>query len=84
MSVLQEMPLYSQSLLRQSSKPCQLIIICMECRTLIVREGEPLEIDSLSELGIFGLYLRQGDKLLMNKEGGHLVRTKVNALPAKS
>lgn len=47
------------------------------CRTLIVREGEPLEIESLSELGIFGLFLRKGDELLLNEEAGHLVRTKV-------
>ncbi|KAK9799355.1 hypothetical protein WJX73_010807, partial [Symbiochloris irregularis] len=47
--------------------------------TSMVREGEPLEIESLSELGIFGMYLRQGDKLLMNKEGGHLVRTKASS-----
>ena len=60
------------------SKPA--IQNCMTCRTLIVREGESLEMDSLSELGIFGLYLRLGDKLLMNQEGGHLVRTKVRAI----
>lgn len=47
----------------------------------MVREGELLETDTLSELGIFGALLRRGDKVLLNKETGHLIRTKVH-LPA--
>ncbi len=43
----------------------------------MVREGELLETDTLSELGIFGSFLRRGDKVLLNKEAGHLIRTKV-------
>ena len=53
-------------------------------RTLIVRKGQPLEIESLSELGIFGTFLRQGDKVLVNKEAGHLVRTKVRGPAARA
>ena len=43
----------------------------------MVREGELLETDTLSELGIFGSFLRRGDTVLLNKEAGHLIRTKV-------
>ena len=46
----------------------------------MVREGELLETDTLSELGIFGAFLRRGDKVLLNKESGHLIRTKVQTL----
>ena len=30
----------------------------------------------MSELGIFGVFLAKGDKVLMNEFGGHLLRTK--------
>lgn len=50
----------------------------MLCRSLVVREGELLERDALSELGIFGAFLQRGDKMLMNNEAGHLIRTKVS------
>ena len=43
----------------------------------MVREGQLLETDTLSELGIFGAFLRRGDRILLNKESGHLIRTKV-------
>ena len=43
----------------------------------MVREGELLETEIPSELGIFGAFLRRGDKVLMNNEAGHLIRTKV-------
>ena len=43
----------------------------------MVREGELLETDTLSELGIFGAFLRRGSRILMNREAGHLIRTKV-------
>lgn len=48
-----------------------------DCRSLMVREGQLLETDTLSELGIFGALLRRGDKVLLNREAGHLIRTKV-------
>ena len=44
----------------------------------MVREGELLETETLSELGIFGAFLRRGDKIILNKEAGHLIRTKVS------
>ncbi len=40
-----------------------------------------MEVDSLSELGIYGTFLRKGDKVLLNREAGHLVRTKVFPSP---
>ena len=43
----------------------------------MVRKGEHFEMDSLSELGIFGTFLSHGSEVLINKEAGHLVRTKV-------
>ena len=43
----------------------------------MVRERELLETDTRSELGNFGAFLWQGDKVLMNNEAGHLIRTKV-------
>ena len=45
----------------------------------MVREGELLEPDTLSELGISGAFLGRGDKVLMNNEAGHLIRTKVTS-----
>lgn len=47
-------------------------------RSLMVREGQLLETDTLSELGIFGAFLRRGDDVMLNKEAGHLIRTKVS------
>lgn len=44
----------------------------------MVREGASFEVESLSELGIFGTFLSQGSNVLINKEAGHLVRTKVS------
>ena len=46
----------------------------------MVREGELVETDTLSELGIFGAFLRRGDKVLLNREAGHLIRTKVSCM----
>ena len=45
-------------------------------QTLTVRAGKVLEIETLSELGIYGSYLRVGDEIVINKHGGSLLRTK--------
>lgn len=45
-------------------------------RSLLLREGQVLEVDSLSELGIYGTFVRRGERVLLNREAGHLVRTK--------
>ena len=48
----------------------------------MVREGQVVEADTLSELGIFGYLVRRGDKVLHNKGAGHMMRTKVLYTPA--
>lgn len=44
--------------------------------TAMVRGGEVVEVDALSELGVFGVYLERQGKVLLNKQAGHLLRTK--------
>ena len=46
----------------------------------MVRKGKLLEVPSISELGIYGTFLRRGDHVLLNAEAGHLVRTKVRSM----
>jgi len=45
-------------------------------QTLAIRAGKLKKLETLSELGIYGSYLRVGDDVLVNKRGGHLLRTK--------
>ena len=45
-------------------------------RTLCLRRGELAELDTLSELGVYGGYLRVGETVVLNEVGGHLLRTK--------
>uniref|UniRef100_A0A8C4SN23 Glutathione synthetase n=1 Tax=Erpetoichthys calabaricus TaxID=27687 RepID=A0A8C4SN23_ERPCA len=43
----------------------------------ILRRGSPLKLQTcLSELGIFGVYVRQGTEMVLNECAGHLLRTK--------
>ncbi|KAB1262908.1 Glutathione synthetase [Camelus dromedarius] len=43
----------------------------------LLRSGSPARVvQCISELGIFGVYVRQGKTLVMNKHVGHLLRTK--------
>ncbi|XP_061114093.1 glutathione synthetase-like isoform X2 [Conger conger] len=43
----------------------------------LLRSGYPLKLSTcLSELGIFGAYVRQGTNMLLNECVGHLLRTK--------
>ncbi|KAK7808962.1 hypothetical protein U0070_010109 [Myodes glareolus] len=43
----------------------------------LLRPGSPARVvQCISELGIFGVYVRQGTTLVMNKHVGHLLRTK--------
>ena len=42
----------------------------------MIREGNLSEVNSISELGIYGTFVRKGNKILLNQESGHLVRTK--------
>uniref|UniRef100_A0A8D0L1R3 Glutathione synthetase n=1 Tax=Sphenodon punctatus TaxID=8508 RepID=A0A8D0L1R3_SPHPU len=46
-------------------------------KNYLLRAHSPLKIsECVSELGIFGVYVRQGTDLVMNKHVGHLLRTK--------
>lgn len=45
-------------------------------RSVMVRAGQASEVDTLSELGVYGVLVRRGRTLLHNREAGHLVRTK--------
>lgn len=44
----------------------------------LVRDGVCRTSKIISELGIFGTYLRNGEKEILNKQAGHLVRSKVS------
>uniref|UniRef100_A0A8C6DDK5 Glutathione synthetase n=1 Tax=Moschus moschiferus TaxID=68415 RepID=A0A8C6DDK5_MOSMO len=46
-------------------------------RNCLLRPGSPARVvQCISELGIFGVYVREGKTLVMNKHVGHLLRTK--------
>lgn len=45
-------------------------------RSTLVREGKVIEVATLSELGIYGTFVRRGERVILNREAGHLVRTK--------
>ena len=45
-------------------------------KSILVRNGQWAEEETLSELGIYGVYVTQGSTVLLNQEAGHLVRTK--------
>lgn len=43
---------------------------------VMVRAGVAVQADTLSELGVYGTLVRRGARVLLNREAGHLVRTK--------
>ncbi|CAO3701095.1 hypothetical protein CU097_013523 [Rhizopus azygosporus] len=43
---------------------------------LMIREGEVIDGEVVSELGIYGIYLHDGQQEIVNYPGGHLLRTK--------
>ncbi|URD77629.1 glutathione synthetase [Musa troglodytarum] len=45
----------------------------------LVREGVWHQDNAISELGIYGAYLRNKDKVIMNDQCGYLMRTKVSS-----
>lgn len=45
----------------------------------LIREGISHENQAISELGIYGAYLRSNDKVIMNEQCGYLMRTKVSS-----
>lgn len=48
-------------------------------RSILLRQGSWSEEETLSELGIYGTFLRKGDQVLSNANAGHLVRTKTSS-----
>jgi glutathione synthase len=44
--------------------------------TMCLRKGEMVTLETLSELGIYGGYVRRGAEVIRNARGGHLLRTK--------
>eukprot|EP01025_Chloroclados_australasicus_P024680 TRINITY_DN24749_c0_g3_i1.p1 TRINITY_DN24749_c0_g3~~TRINITY_DN24749_c0_g3_i1.p1 ORF type:complete len:521 (-),score=63.68 TRINITY_DN24749_c0_g3_i1:218-1612(-) len=44
----------------------------------LVRRGEWIETEALSELGIYGTFVRKADEVLLNATAGHLIRTKAS------
>ena len=42
----------------------------------MARAGEAVEMDTLSELGIYGTFVRKDASVLINRAAGHLLRTK--------
>ncbi|XP_022642717.1 glutathione synthetase, chloroplastic-like [Vigna radiata var. radiata] len=47
--------------------------------TVLMRNGCWSKHHAISELGIFGTYLRNKDKVIINKESGYLMRTKISS-----
>ena len=45
-------------------------------RAVMVRGGAAVEADTLSELGVYSTFVRRGERVLLSREAGHLVRTK--------
>ncbi|CAI5997705.1 unnamed protein product [Closterium sp. NIES-64] len=45
-------------------------------RSVLIRRCQHSWNDTLSELGVYGTYLRNGDKVVINAAAGHLLRTK--------
>ncbi|OLY85293.1 Glutathione synthetase, chloroplastic [Smittium mucronatum] len=44
--------------------------------SLVLHNGKVHKIRSISELGVYGVWLSDGDKVMVNKSAGHLLRTK--------
>lgn len=47
--------------------------------SILMREGIPHKEQTISELGIYGSYLRNKTEVLINQQAGHLMRTKVSS-----
>lgn len=55
-------------------------IIPPSINTISLRNGKCHSSSSVSELGIFGIYLIQGNKEIINRSAGHLLRTKATSI----
>jgi len=45
-------------------------------KNVLLRQGELQKADVVSELGVYGIYLHDGKRVIRNDNGGHLLRTK--------
>jgi glutathione synthase len=45
-------------------------------KNIMIRRGKAIESDVISELGVYGIWVSDGDVCLLNECGGHLLRTK--------
>jgi glutathione synthase len=45
-------------------------------KNIMIRKGHIMEAHVVSELGIYGIWVSDGDVCLLNEDGGHLLRTK--------
>ena len=51
-------------------------------RSVLLRNEEHFVEDTVSELGIYGTFIRRGTEILLNQSAGHLLRTKVVESPS--
>ncbi|XP_060217962.1 glutathione synthetase, chloroplastic [Lycium barbarum] len=47
--------------------------------SILMREGIPHKEQTISELGVYGSYLRNKNEVLINQQAGYLMRTKVSS-----
>ncbi|KAJ3049283.1 hypothetical protein HK097_009708 [Rhizophlyctis rosea] len=47
-------------------------------KNIMVRQGALIEGEVVSELGVYGLWVSDGDEIHLNEAGGHLLRTKAS------
>ncbi len=45
-------------------------------KNVMIRKGKCIEAQVVSELGIYGIWVSDGDVCLLNEDAGHLLRTK--------
>ncbi|CAG8474238.1 16335_t:CDS:2 [Acaulospora colombiana] len=45
-------------------------------RNILLKQGEVIEDDVVSELGVYGIIIGKGEEEIVNEVGGHLLRTK--------
>ncbi|KAK7258821.1 hypothetical protein RIF29_24408 [Crotalaria pallida] len=46
---------------------------------ILMRDGSFRKENAITEIGIFGAYLRNKDKIILNNQGGYLIRTKISS-----
>ena len=52
------------------------MIHCRESECFMVRRGQLSAVNAVSELGLFGALVVNGDEVVVNEYSGYLVRTK--------